>query len=1552
MSGDFTLNRHALKAREYLVRQKAAREYIEHLLGTTLPDEPLPEILSDGVILCQMLAKVNPGLVKKFHDTPKHNFHKMENILYFNSGVANTLQMEPYVIVPSDIVNNKFPARLIDCVLVFAKRVGEMSNWTIGSKIDIQKIRRTAEFSDNEMKDAADKVKGQKLQDLAIVDLNETSKPSTDGGIENQEKADDGKVEQYFKYSSTEEENEDEEGEKHTDEEKKNEEEERRRREEEERVKREEGERAKREEEERWKREEEERLRKEEEERIAKEKAEQDEQARKEEEERKQKEEEERKLKEEAESEQKDDKENAADAENTNADEEARHRKEEEERITREKAEEEEKLRKEAETATALAAQEDAKRKEEEEERLRKEKEDEERQQRESEERRKKEDESAKEGPSTPAIKGKVAILPPPNMHPPAKREFSSLSIKEAVAVLFTGEHLSFSHFNETVRTTFIRELYARLLTLSSNPPVPSTSPNSSPSFLLSLGEACRFCLSSALSENDSAAIMALSLLSSLICDPNWTETLKYTGKPAPNVDYVDWLTGEKLAGWYALPTRRPQAPTPPNSREGGLSDAEIKKTEIRKKQEKREEQKEEHAASSDEKPLVFESFLLSQLSGAIQIKKEWLYELFFDSLTRTLDARVSGNWRAFLISNPRNTIGLKQMKNIQSSASLNVLHSIIVLGACLGMRRSALMDTMKHLALISELTPSQLVDVSTMVDHGGYGIRRVLSTSAKTTLTLEDGHLEWKKSHGCCRDAICAMIFLLLVVAYVALFVISFFVGNPDKLIRPIDSAGNICGVKNIGGEDFRKRPYLFRPFNPNSSIEICVEECAPVGDNCFFPNGRWMPASLPSCVFLNTTGNYYFRQSSSAQILYNYRCVESMSEPKVYIQDYSMFTNLFTASVSDLMRVWWVLAAAIGVAVILSFLAYCCFQCSNACTTCTCHFITIIVTLAGGVAFIIIGMMYTKSDTEMIRASAWVVFAFGIVSIFFFIVYLVMLFTHGKRIARSGRVLHEAGKKAMSSIGNCVVPIIFTIIFCAAVALFIQTTVGFSSVLPKDIKAGEKHDRVMQGPRWVILIEFVLFLWIAAFLIEMAKLISAGLGTNKYFARQDSQVQYAGLKVTSVSFFKHFGSVAIGSLLILIGKLFRQCSTSANWRLQAKKRRMDGRNKKRQDRKEQQNADPDQAPKTQPPDDLPPPPPAPPEPPLNSNDNVPGPYQQDAQQGPFVGADGQPLLGPDGRPLTGTTNNVAEKFVPTTYPFELSEEEEKPGCCLSCWSGLFSCFAGCCSPCSSDAFQTMAIYGRGFFTSTKVAGYLRAENVNVLQSFSSYLNFMFFGVSLSISLISSIAALIFMLPAVARVDMYLDGMEVYTWWYLTAINIITTFAVSQIIIAPLSSLSRSVLFYYFADKEMANRDGARTGGEEGGEHSGYQMFASQATLDWMVKHEGKGKEGRKQIAEKEEKKVIQKSIKDRQNKDKKEWQNAKKAELEQNKLILAQQQAQQQQQQQLQQTGQSQQPMAQSQPGPLESQVPPPPPMGGGVEMQANPMAAVDEPLESMSG
>lgn len=103
-----------------------------------------------------------------------------------------------------------------------------------------------------------------------------------------------------------------------------------------------------------------------------------------------------------------------------------------------------------------------------------------------------------------------------------------------------------------------------------------------------------------------------------------------------------------------------------------------------------------------------------------------------------------------------------------------------------------------------------------------------------------------------CCTDIPCCFIFLIFILVFAALSYFAFQEGNPEQLLHPTDSQGNLCGSGN-----FRDRPYVYffdwtkciRAFNiPVNMLngrpfvcpttQVCVRQCPNITSHHTFNN------------------------------------------------------------------------------------------------------------------------------------------------------------------------------------------------------------------------------------------------------------------------------------------------------------------------------------------------------------------------------------------------------------------------------------------------------------------------------------------------------------------------------------------------------------------------------------------------------------------------------------------------------------------------------------------------------------------------------------------
>lgn len=65
------------------------------------------EKFKDGVILCELLNKLLPGSIKKYHKSPKLAFQQMENIGFANEAMHEYGVQSEYIFVTNDLYQGK-----------------------------------------------------------------------------------------------------------------------------------------------------------------------------------------------------------------------------------------------------------------------------------------------------------------------------------------------------------------------------------------------------------------------------------------------------------------------------------------------------------------------------------------------------------------------------------------------------------------------------------------------------------------------------------------------------------------------------------------------------------------------------------------------------------------------------------------------------------------------------------------------------------------------------------------------------------------------------------------------------------------------------------------------------------------------------------------------------------------------------------------------------------------------------------------------------------------------------------------------------------------------------------------------------------------------------------------------------------------------------------------------------------------------------------------------------------------------------------------------------
>eukprot|EP00043_Microstomoeca_roanoka_P016057 m.161736 g.161736 ORF g.161736 m.161736 type:complete len:939 (+) comp16381_c0_seq2:1676-4492(+) len=86
LANDFSETAAKAQQSMFSAASKAEREmekWIEAVIGDYVSGSTLQEVLASGEVLCQLMNKIQPGSVSKYHQEPRLAFKKMENIGYF-----------------------------------------------------------------------------------------------------------------------------------------------------------------------------------------------------------------------------------------------------------------------------------------------------------------------------------------------------------------------------------------------------------------------------------------------------------------------------------------------------------------------------------------------------------------------------------------------------------------------------------------------------------------------------------------------------------------------------------------------------------------------------------------------------------------------------------------------------------------------------------------------------------------------------------------------------------------------------------------------------------------------------------------------------------------------------------------------------------------------------------------------------------------------------------------------------------------------------------------------------------------------------------------------------------------------------------------------------------------------------------------------------------------------------------------------------------------------------------------------------------------------------
>lgn len=184
------------------------------------------------------------------------------------------------------------------------------------------------------------------------------------------------------------------------------------------------------------------------------------------------------------------------------------------------------------------------------------------------------------------------------------------------------------------------------------------------------------------------------------------------------------------------------------------------------------------------------------------------------------------------------------------------------------------------------------------------------------------------------CRDIICFGMFTAMVVAMVVISSNAYANGNLNKIFRATDSNGVACGDPSGLAADY-PYAYFYNPTTGDLTNRYCVQSCPYFSGGALTTLTCYNQANCAYAVTITSSGAYSASPSSTTQIIgyettamINRICVPSTT---VLAGAFYSYTTTFSTALSssdltsfttDLTNNWKWILAALGGAVVLSFI------------------------------------------------------------------------------------------------------------------------------------------------------------------------------------------------------------------------------------------------------------------------------------------------------------------------------------------------------------------------------------------------------------------------------------------------------------------------------------------------------------------------------------------------------------------------------------------------------------------------------------------------------
>ncbi|RUS83397.1 hypothetical protein EGW08_008818 [Elysia chlorotica] len=206
------------------------------------------------------------------------------------------------------------------------------------------------------------------------------------------------------------------------------------------------------------------------------------------------------------------------------------------------------------------------------------------------------------------------------------------------------------------------------------------------------------------------------------------------------------------------------------------------------------------------------------------------------------------------------------------------------------------------------------------------------------------------------CTDVICCLIFIIFIAGLVVVAYFAFLYGDPELLIYPEDSDGNLCGLGSYKDKKYlfffdlvkcgRMGPGVF--VNGCPTPQVCVEEC-PTENYVYLQNVADQDKSNLICKYSVDTSKvrppleelvadedcapFYLKSKASESLilLLSLQNIKFQSRGSMYnnaVAYTSVYEQFLTAKeygekiVADVVASWWMILVGLGVAMVISMI------------------------------------------------------------------------------------------------------------------------------------------------------------------------------------------------------------------------------------------------------------------------------------------------------------------------------------------------------------------------------------------------------------------------------------------------------------------------------------------------------------------------------------------------------------------------------------------------------------------------------------------------------